>query len=289
MGLRRVLIVGGSGRIGRMVRRAWVQTPPHGIEPVFQTRRPTTDEQDLLWDPLGDDISALKTAGPFDAMLVLSGVVPKPDADFSLNTDIGLVCGASAAECGIPRVLLASTSAVYGAALARAYCEDDFCAPVNDYGRAKLEMEAACVRQARDLGTELCCLRIGNVAGADVLLINGRALQGDARLQLDRFEDGGTPLRSYIGPATLSRVLAQLMRQDAPLDPLLNIAVPAPITMGDLIAAAAIPFDLRTAPAKAHQNVTLECARLAALYPFGPNDGQPSEMIDQWHQLRDPL
>lgn len=287
MGLRRVLIVGGSGRIGRMVRRAWAQTPPYGIDPVFQTRKPSPETQDLLLDPLDCDTSTLKAAGPFDAMLVLSGVVPRPDADFSLNSDIGLACGALAAACGIPRVLLASTSAVYGATLARSYREGDPCTPVNNYGRAKLEMEAACLTQARDLGIELCCLRIGNVAGADVLLINGRALQGDARLQLDRFEDGGTPLRSYIGPATLARVLAHLMVQDTPLAPVLNIAVPLPITMGDLIGAAEIPFDLRTAPATAHQNVTLECARLAALYPFAPQDGQPSVMVDQWHQLRD--
>lgn len=285
----RALIVGGSGRIGQMVRRAWAQTPPPGIQMVFQTRSLAGAAQDLLWDPLGGDISALKAAGAFDAMLVLSGVVPQPGAQFGLNSDIGLACGAAAAACGIPRVLLASTSAVYGAALARAYREDDPCTPVNDYGRAKLEMEAACLVQAQTTGTELCCLRIGNVAGADVLLINGRALQGRARLQLDRFRDGGTPLRSYIGPDTLARVLAHLMVHDAPLDPLLNIAVPVPVTMGDLVTAAAIPFDLQPAPATAHQNVTLECARLAAIYPFAPGDGQPVVMVDQWHQLRDPL
>ena len=281
----RALVVGGSGRIGRMVRRAWTQAPPPGTELVFQTRTPAASSEDLLWDPLGDDIYALKRAGPFDAMLVLSGVVPKPSALFSLNSAIGLACGAAAAACGIPRVLLASTSAVYGAALARAYSEDDPCTPVNEYGRAKLKMEAVCLAQAQTTRTELCCLRIGNVAGADVLLINGRALQGDARLRLDRFSDGGTPLRSYIGPATLARVLARLMLHD----PLLNIAVPVPVAMGDLVEAAAIPFDLQPAPATAHQNVILECSRLAAIYPFALGDGQPSVIIDQWHQLRDPL
>jgi UDP-glucose 4-epimerase len=284
----RALIVGGSGRIGRMVRRAWAQTLAPGTEVVFQTRSPAAGSQDLLWDPLGGDTSALKAAEPFDAMLVLSGVVPKPGAQFSLNSDIGLACGAAAAAYGIRRVLLASTSAVYGAALARAFSENDTCTPANDYGRAKLKMEAACLAQAQTTGTELCCLRIGNVAGADVLLINGRALKGDARLQLDRFGDGGTPLRSYIGPATLARVLAHLMLHDAPLDPLLNIAVPVPVTMGDLATAAAIPFDLQPAPATAHQNITLECARLSAIYPFSPEDGHPSVIVDQWHQLRDP-
>jgi len=285
----RVLIVGGSGRIGRMLRRAWADTPPAGLSLVFQTRSQQAGSGDVIWDPLSGDSAALRAAGPFDAMLVLSGVVPKPGADFSLNTDIGLACGAAAAACGISRVLLASTSAVYGAALARAYSEQDPCTPVNDYGRAKLEMEAACLAQARASGTELCCLRIGNVAGADVLLINGRALQDGARLQLDQFSDGGTPLRSYIGPATLARVLARLSVQEAPLDPLLNIAVPVPVTMGDLVDAAAIPFDLRPAPATAHQNVTLECARLADLYPFVPKDADPAEMVEQWHQLRDAL
>lgn len=281
----RILVVGGSGRIGRIVRRAWSQTPPLNIEVVFQTRTPNGG--DLMWDPLAGDVAPVRAAGRFDAMLVLSGIVPKPDADFRLNSDIGLACGAAAADCGIRRVLLASTSAVYGAALARPYGEGDPCTPVNQYGRSKLEMEAACLAQARELGFDLCCLRIGNVAGADALLLNGRGLHGEARLKLDRFSDGGTPLRSYIGPATLAAVLAHLVAQASPPGSALNIAAPTPISMGDLVKAAQIPFELRAAPASAHQLVTLDCGRLAETYPFTPRDSDPSEMVSQWQQLRD--
>lgn len=58
------------------------------------------------------------------------------------------------------------------------------------------KMETACLAQARDLEIGLCCLCIGNVAGAGVLLINGRALQREAWLQLYRFEDGSTLCRT---------------------------------------------------------------------------------------------
>jgi hypothetical protein len=48
------------------------------------------------------------------------------------------------------------------------------------------------------------------------------------KLQLDVFEGGGTPLRSYIGPQSMARVLVSLLRSPGPLPVALNIAAPHP-------------------------------------------------------------
>jgi nucleoside-diphosphate-sugar epimerase len=96
--------------------------------------------------------------------------------DLALNTQLGLAAVAAAAQLEIQRVLLASSSAVYGTHSDAPFTETDPLVPVNDYGRAKQVMEQICHARAHATGVALCCLRIGNVAGADALLCIGAAL-----------------------------------------------------------------------------------------------------------------
>jgi nucleoside-diphosphate-sugar epimerase len=181
---------------------------------------------------------------------------------------------------------LTSSSAVYGAPKGNAPLqEDDEPRPVNDYGRSKLAMEEIC-EPWRARGMDICCLRIGNVAGADVLLLNGMA--ADKPLVIDRFDDGGGPLRSYIGPATLARITATLAANPEPLPFHINIGAPEPVAMADLASAAGIAWAWQKAPPSAHQRITLDLSRLEALYSFAPTDSRPKELIDQWTGLRDP-
>ncbi|MGJ8598174.1 NAD-dependent epimerase/dehydratase family protein [Sulfitobacter sp.] len=288
----RVLVLGASGRIGKMLRRIWTQAPLHAagtnIEFTFQTRRVCENHPgDLLWDALQHPPKALTDAAPFDCMVVLSGIVPKPGADLTLNTALGSACVTAAAGMGIPHVLLASTSAVYGIHSNSPFSEDDPLDPVNDYGRSKREMEAACQTQAAAAGVALCCLRIGNVAGADALLGNGAALAPGARLQLETFKDRGTPVRSYIGPQSLAHVILSLIQKRDRLPVVLNIAAPRPVSMRALAEAADIAYDLCPANDDAHQYVTLTCDTLAALHRFEPAEAEPCEMVRQWRALTD--
>ncbi|WP_335747379.1 NAD-dependent epimerase/dehydratase family protein [Sulfitobacter sp.] len=289
--MTRVLVLGSSGRIGRMLRQAWaldsLRTPNADIELVFQTRQADQNRpEDLRWDILREPPQAVEEAARFDCMIVLSGVVPGPEVDFTLNTAIGTACVTAAAQLGIPHVLLASTSAVYGTGSDDPFSEDDPLDPANDYGRSKRDMEAACHALAAELGVGLCCLRIGNVAGADALLINGAALAPDEKLRLDTFKDGGTPVRSYIGPQSLARVMLSLVRNRTQLPAALNIAAPHAITMGALAQAAQMPLELHLARDSAHQYVTLDCGVLETLHRFDPTETHPSEMVRQWHMLR---
>lgn len=286
----RVLVLGGSGRIGNLLRCAWVRDQENGcakdIAFTFQTREIKKDHpHDVLWSVLDGLPKGRVDAAHYDCMIVLSGITPKLGADFTLNTRIGTTCLRAAAELGIGHVLLASTSAVYGNASDTPFAETSALDPVNDYGRSKLKMEQACQIQAHALSVGLCCLRIGNVAGADALLINGAALTLDQTLQLDCFADGGTPVRSYIGPASLARVVVTLVRKRAQLPAVLNIAAPEPVTMGALVQAAKIPVTLKPTPRNEHQYITLACDSLSALHDFDLAESRSKEMVRQWHSL----
>lgn len=284
----RTLVLGSSGRIGRMLRRVWdAQTEAQRIGFTYQTRQPYAQRKgDLLWDVSPQIPPDLHAAGPFDVLVVLSGVVPRAGADLDQNAAIGLASLAAAEALGVRTVLLASSSAVYGMQSDRPYHEADTAAPANDYGRAKLEMEQRCAARARALGLRLCNLRIGNVAGADALLSNGAALKEGEALRIDSFAGGGTPLRSYIGPQTLAHVLSCLIENHAILPGVLNIGVPEPVQMAALAQAAGMPFDLLPASGTAHQYITLDCAALNGLYPFSAADSDPAQMVAQWRHLR---
>lgn len=96
-------------------------------------------------------------------------------------------------------------------------------------------------------GTALCILRLGNVAGADML---GSVVASGRRVVLDRFADGQGPVRSYIGPGMLARTveaLARRVRTGEILPKVLNTAGQAPVAMADILTAAALPFDWRPA------------------------------------------
>jgi nucleoside-diphosphate-sugar epimerase len=280
----RILVLGGSGRIGSLMRSGWTHEDP-ALEFTFQTRDPATST-DIYWDVLHSPPARLQQAQPFDCMLVLSGIVPGPSADLALNTAIGTGSIEAAAHLGINHVLLASTSAVYGTHTDSALSESAATMPQNDYGRSKLTMEHRCLSRAEILGIGLCCLRIGNVAGADALLLNGAALCVGQKLRLDVFADNGTPVRSYIGPQTLARICCSLVRKRADLPPLLNVAAPRPVTMRALAEAADMPFELIPAAQSGHQHITLDCTALTRFYAFSPADSSPREMVRQWQAAR---
>ncbi|MBE0452683.1 NAD-dependent epimerase/dehydratase family protein [Roseovarius autotrophicus] len=276
----RVLLTGASGRVGRMVLRHW----PGGRAAVVAQHRAAAPEGALLWDPLKGPRALLdhqaQSGASFRALVMLAGVVPGEGRDLAQNRMLAEAMLEAADRAGITRVLLASSSAVYGPG--EHLAEEAPCAPANAYGAAKLDMEAA-GRAWRDRGLEVCALRIGNVAGADALLLNvGR---GEGAITLDVFADGEGPLRSYIGPRTMAEAIDTLCGHDGLLPPVLNLAAPQPVSMASLALAAGAAIQPRPAPEAAHQRITLDCTRLARLHGFAPEDGDPAEMVRQWLEV----
>ncbi|MGX0901487.1 UDP-glucose 4-epimerase [Roseovarius sp. MBR-79] len=275
-----VLLTGASGRVGRMVLWHW----PVSAVPVVPQYRRMVPAGALLWDPMEGSRALIdhqaRSGQTFRALVALAGVVPGAGHDLAHNRILAEATLAAAESAGITRVLLASSSAVYGSG--EHITEDTACAPANAYGAAKLEMEAV-GRAWRDRGLEVCALRIGNVAGADALLLN--VARGTGEITLDVFADGAGPLRSYIGPRTLAQVLVTLCLRDGALPSALNIAAPAPVTMAALAQAAGASSRPRPASPTAHQRITLDCTRLAALHAFAPEDSTPGEMVRQWRAV----
>ena len=272
------LVLGATGRIGtgfqRLVQAGLWPGPP----PVWQVRpgaaRPAGGVLD--WDMLGpDDPPDLS----FHGIICLAGVVAGP---VDLNTDLALAAIDLAQRRGGGPVLLTSTAAVYGP-VAGPVDEQAACNPLGPYGRAKLAMEDAVARHLDRLGAAapaVCILRIGNVAGADVLLL--QAAQG--RVSLDQFDGGAGPVRSYIGMQSLALVMLRLigLATTGPVLPaVLNLAAPDPVAMEDLLQAANVPWDWQAAPATALARMTLDTRLLTSLVPLGPESATPAELIRQ--------
>ncbi|MDZ7711256.1 MAG: NAD-dependent epimerase/dehydratase family protein [Roseovarius sp.] len=279
-----VLLTGASGRVGRMLRHHWPDMAPDlALTPQYRRDVPPGA---LSWNPLdgpGALVAHAQAGHRPGAIIALAGVTPGPGRDLSLNTALAEATLAAAHDAGVPRVLLASSSAVYGAGDGTPFAEDAPCAPVNAYGAAKRDMEAAC-DPWRARGLDICALRIGNVAGADALLLNVARGGAGCAVVIDRFADGGGPVRSYIGPATLAAVLATLCRHTGPLPEVINIAAPMPVAMTDLAEAAGAPHETRPAPPGAHQRITLDCRRLTALHDFAALDSTATGMVRQWRK-----
>lgn len=262
------LILGITGRVGRLIRPAL----PDGVRVAQRGPGPG-----LAWDLAAGPRPLLDLAardGPPAALVVLAGVTPATGADMAANVGLARAALAAARQAGVRRVLLASSSAVYGGPRPEPWREEDPAQPRSAYGAAKLAMEEA-ARPFRDAGLEVSALRIGNVAGADALLLNA-----PGPVRIDRFADGGGPVRSYIGPATLARVLTALCGLSLP--PVLNLAAPRPVAMADLARAADLRWSWTPAPPAAAQHFTLACDRLAQAVPFADTDSAPAAMIAQW-------
>ncbi|USU03406.1 NAD-dependent epimerase/dehydratase (plasmid) [Sphingomonadaceae bacterium OTU29LAMAA1] len=286
-----LVVIGAGGRVGRLLRLAAEHVPP-------RTRRwwsgrggnADTRPDGFRWslDEGGDALAALtKRIDASPALLMLAGATTGSGADLAMNVTLATACLEAAAASGSRRVLLASSSAVYGDPGSAPITEMTAPRDPNPYGLAKLAMEAAALPW-RDRGIEVCCLRIGNVLGADALMRAAATATLEAPLCLDRFADGDGPRRSYIGPATLLRVVEALATCPETLPPVLNIAAPVPIGMADLARAADIPWRWQPAPETARQDIVLSCTLLKCMFDFGPADHDPSEILGQLRTISEP-
>ncbi len=280
-GFPRILVLGATGRLGRMLQRAW----PAG-RGLWQARagRLEPGEDRVLLDPLAAPAALARAAERTQAILCLAGVTPaaaQRGAEMADNIALALAAVRAGAAAGVP-VLLASSAAVYGAQ-GGLLDEATPLAPVSEYGRAKAEMEARAARAAAGPGVPVTALRIGNVAGADAILGGWRP-----GFALDRFVDGRTPRRSYIGPMSLARVLEALALRAAgqgDLPGCLNIAAPGAVEMGALLDAAGLAWTPRPAPETAIAEVALDVAALCRLVPLDPEAGRAENLVAEWRAL----
>lgn len=297
----KIALIGATGRVGRLLRQAFHHLKPCNITIFFLSRDTATLPRKVswAWDILDGPqafLRATKAVGRFDVVFNFSGITQLCHSG-SMDQNLTLAVNAlnAAAQSGVGHFFTASSAAVYGRpANANPLTETDVCRPLSDYGSAKLVMEHALLTNSARAFTGVTCMRIGNVAGADQLLLRGQACSADLPLVLDRFANNLYPLRSYIGPVTLAKTLIQLAKaaaSGAECPPILNVAAPEPVYMDTLLDAVpdvARPVNWRSsaAPDTAIPTVVLDTTRLEQLYRFAPSDSTAKEMISQWLATR---
>ncbi len=297
-----IVVIGATGRLGQIFR---LQAERRGVAGrfIWQSRnRPNLAQPGrwIFWDPaLPDPAQNLATAikgatqGPI-SLLNLAGATPHhadhTPQDMQLaNVDLVKQLIRAATILKPARMLFASSAAVYGrpAPAQSPFTETTPPAPLNAYGRSKVEMENW-LRTNRPADVQTSILRIANVAGCDALLgqLTHRTGPEMVRFCIDQFASGHGPQRSYIGPASLFNVLIALM--DAPRHaPIVNIASQPAMLMQDLLNAWADqrPDDLsqtfRPATPEAIETVALNTDLLQTLIGAQTIQSTPAEIVTQ--------
>lgn len=265
-----IIATGAQGRLGRLIcdllksQRTVIAT----------ARRPPAD---LILQ--GD--GPLPALPRCHAVLALWGGTSNDPAKARENIALAHRSRAVAEASGARLVIHLSSAAVYGPGLDLR--ETDALHPLGGYGRAKAQMEREIAGFDSDQARHVC-LRLANVVGADSL---APALLGEGPVRLDRFPDGGGPLRSYIAPGDLAHIvlaLADLAPETLPA--VINVAAPLPVSMAALARAAGREITWVPAPQAAVQEVGLNTARLQALLPAQHLHRTAPEMIADWRHLR---
>jgi nucleoside-diphosphate-sugar epimerase len=222
---------------------------------------------------------------PDGVMVNLAGVTSGDANTLAANVDLGLAGCEAARAAGVRHVFLCSSSAVYGRGSAKQHAlgENDATHPANPYGKAKLRMEEEALEWASHPGRPgLTLLRIGNVLGADALI---GGVQRGRIVTLDPVPGQPEgPMRSYIGPRGLARVLwrlAELAQAGAVLPPVLNIAAPLPVGMAELLEAGRISWQWGPDNPAVLARLVLDTTLLEALCPGLAGPGSPRALMQE--------
>ncbi len=268
-----ILVTGSTGRLGTLLRAAWARWVNPPVHALFTARHAPTD---LVLNGEGP----LPELPRCDTVLALWGETSSNPDRRDVNASLALQTRKVARACGAVRVFHLSSAAVYGPGTRMSEAQNP--SPHNHYGNSKYLMEQV-VREFQEDAAVHCCLRLANVVGADSL---APALGQDQPVMLDRFKDGTGPMRSYIAPNSLLRVLVGLSAlPPQSLPPVLNVAATEPIAMEDLALACEKQIEWRPAPATATHEVSLDTQMLSALLPHLDLRQDASDMIADWKSI----
>lgn len=269
---KKILVLGASGKLGKMLRSAWAEQCSPLVDLVYCARQSSSAAGDVLWTP-GDRIDHLPRV---DAIVALWGAVPGSGHSLDCNSALARTATDLATSLGATRVLHCSSAAVYqpnGAPLR----EENDAEPPSDYGKSKRKMERVIETLSLQPGApSMVSMRIANVAGADSLFAN---MKPGGSLRLDRFPNGQGPLRSYIAPDDLARAIVALVFAKDIEGPV-NIAAPSVTAMQDLALAVGCKVAWQEAPPQAIASVSLDTSKLARLLPLSERSADASYLVN---------
>ena len=208
---KRFFLTGGTGFFGKsildMVKRGFAENSSFTIlsrEPdAFLRQNPCFAGMDHVTFHRGDIRDFEFPACEFDCLIhaatpAVTTLAPGEMRSIILEGTERIL--AFARQCKAQRLLFVSSGAVYGPQ--PEWCEnlaEDFpCAPVTEYGIAKLEAEKMCLNSGVECVIARCFAFIGPYLNLDIHFAAGNFL-GDCLRKKDIIIKGdGTPLRSYL-------------------------------------------------------------------------------------------
>ena len=259
------VILGASGRLGQLIRPFWPIS-----NTIWHSRSQLEGYKSL--DLLGSSGELVEILRGAKSVICLAGVTPySKNGSLAQNLLLAEICLNAAKSAKVGGVFLTSTAAVYGKQTAQL---DENCptAPLSDYARAKVEMEDMALQHSQTS----TILRIGNVAGADAILGNWHA-----KMEIEQLPNKATPKRSYVGPATLARILFELASHDE-LPSILNVAAPDSVHMNELLDNAGLDYATTPATPQTIADVTLDTKQLQQYVTFTKEQSLPSSMVAEW-------
>lgn len=287
-----IVVTGASGRIGRSLQ--FLCQTEGILDMKFQTRQVTSRAGDNWFQWKTGEPSSAADWNNVRTVIHLAGTTPTTGPTLSLteqtqvNVNLVLEVLEIAKFHNIARVLIASSASVYGPSSPGVpFLEGDALQPMNDYARTKMEMERAVSdwNETPANQPEISILRIGNIAGADQLLQNAFHKSGSTPLLLDQFPSGKGPLRSYIGPLTLAKVLRHLATYEGKLPLLMNVSGPVPHRMENILRMLSeyqpVKWEFSPASGTAIEEVVLATDVLEEIYAFSESQSSTRCLIEE--------
>lgn len=247
--IRRILVTGAAGNVGRVVRERLDADPALDAHYVVSTRH--TGELDAVTHAV--DItdaaamrSLLETVRP-DAVIHLASLVGQacqldPELATAVNVTAVQQLANAARAVGVRRIVLASTSAVYGDAYRSPISEDGPVDLSSVYARSKWDAER--VLDSAE-GIETVALRIFNVYGpsmASSLVTRLMESTEDARVQLAGLDDF---VRDYVHVDDVARALVAAATAELSSPHLtVNIGSGVALSNREIVAAISARHDI---------------------------------------------
>lgn len=157
------------------------------------------------------------------ALVSVAESVTDPDLNFALNVAMTQQVALAMRQVGTPRVVFASSAAVYGTPLSLPLSESAPTAPLSPYGAAKLASEALLMGQSQCFGYRAASLRFFNVYGPRQ--DPASPYSGVISIFRDRCAAGlpvaihgdGQQTRDFVAVADVARVVAETATRGEPL------------------------------------------------------------------------
>lgn len=259
----KTLIFGASSQICLDMRR--IMQRENIAQPFYHHRHfhgVLRTERDVNLELTSEAMSDFAKEHSIDNLVILSGSKSNKEDDLLLNAAIIKKYLEITANIPLKKILIMSSSSVYGAYKNVPFKESDECRPVTIYGKSKFLMEKVAYENYQKF-ENTHCLRLANFLGGDSLAKN---FQTYNHVKITQYEDKKGPLRTYVSASQILSALMQLLTTEKKLPFAINVGNATPIHMEKLASLTAMKWSFTKETQNcAAQKIVLDCSVLTSL------------------------